>query len=208
MTASNFKLGLTYVLAFEGGYVNHPKDPGGATNKGITQNVYDAYRRVLGLPTQSVAGISSGEAAAIYRQQYWQAILGDKLPTGVDYALFDFAVNSGVSRAVKTLQSVLGVDADGHMGFVTMSRLDSWQPERLIVDLCERRIKFVKGLETFDTFGKGWLRRIQGNKAGAQPGNDNGVIDYATNMLKPIAVLPLPKSIGALINEPQTAKAA
>lgn len=208
MTAANFKPSLTLVLAHEGGYVNHPRDPGGATNKGVTQVVYDAYRKLNGLPAKPVSDLSLGEAAAIYRQQYWAGIQGDKLPAGVDYAVFDFAVNSGVSRAAKYLQQCLGVADDGHLGSITLAKLAGINDtEFLIEKLCEKRVAFLRSLGTFDVFGKGWLRRVNGLKTGAQPGADDGVVDYAVNMLRQDRALPLPKFIGALVGEPQSAKA-
>lgn len=206
MSAANFKPSLTLVLSHEGGYVNHPKDPGGATDKGITQRVYDAYRRLNGLKVQSVAKITLGEAAAIYKQQYWNAILADRLPVGVDYAAFDFAVNSGVGRAVRYLQLCVGVAVDGHLGNVTILAINEASPQELILNLCSRRMGFLKSLDTYATFGRGWRRRVIGNQDGAQH-DDIGVIDYAMNMAGANMILPKPKAIGALIGEPQTAKA-
>lgn len=207
MTASTFKQALALVLAHEGGYVNHPKDPGGATNKGVTQRVYNAWRKLSGLPAQSVANITPGEAAAIYKQQYWNPIQGDKLPTGVDYAVFDFAVNSGVDRASRYLQAAIGADVDGHIGALTMVDLRDDDPEKVIVRLCANRMAFLRSLGTFATFGRGWTRRVVGSQDGFQA-SDNGVIDYAINMLRadPVA-LPKPTFIGGKVNEPQTAKA-
>lgn len=207
MTVANFKPALALVLAHEGGYVNHPRDPGGATNKGVTQKVYDAYRDLMGVARQSVANISLGEAAAIYRQQYAEAIKFDRLPAGIDYAVFDFAVNSGVKRAAKFMQRRLGVEADGHIGLITLTKLAKVNDvEGFISGLCADRVDFLRGLDTFDTFGRGWLRRVCGRFDGYQ-GNDNGVIDYAINMHRQGATLALPKYIGAHVGEPQTAKA-
>jgi lysozyme family protein len=206
VTASNFKPSLTYTLAFEGGYVNHPKDPGGPTNRGITQAVYDAYRKLNGLAPKSVSLISLGEVAAIYKQQYWNAVLGDSLPIGVDYAVFDFAVNSGVARASRYLQLALGVMADGHIGYQTQVALGQADPQALIIRLCADRMAFLKGLDTYATFGKGWARRVIGAQSGYQK-DDTGVIDYAMNMAGAQLSMQPPKPIGALIGEPQTAKA-
>src|SRR5690349_19262882 len=101
MSASNFRTSLGLVLAHEGGYVNHPKDPGGATNFGVTQKVYDAFRKYHGLKTQSVKLIATSEVSDIYNRNYWKLCRADSLPCGLDYAVFDFDVNSGVSRAVR-----------------------------------------------------------------------------------------------------------
>ena len=112
---------LALVLVHEGGYVNHPKDPGGETNRGVTRRVYDAYRKSVGKHVQSVRYISDAEVAAIYRRDYWDACAAPNLPRGVDYATFDGSVNSGVSRGVRWLQSALGIKADGKAGPATIA---------------------------------------------------------------------------------------
>ncbi len=162
---ANFEKALAYVLEHEGGYVNHPRDPGGATNKGVTQAVYDGYRKMRGRGLQSVKFISDEELQAIYKFQYWDAVRGDLLPTGVDYAVFDFAVNSGVKRASKYLQAVVGVAQDGIIGARTIAAVDS--PPATINALCDRRMGFLRNLKTFLTFGRGWTRRVQGVRAHA-----------------------------------------
>lgn len=162
---ANFEKALALVLEHEGGYVNHPKDPGGATMKGVTQAVYDAYRKLRGRGVQSVKLISEEELRAIYKFQYWDKVQGDFLPAGVDYAVFDFAVNSGVSRAAKYLQAVLGVAQDGQIGAKTLAAITS--PANTINALCDRRVGFLRNLKTFLTFGKGWTRRVQGVRAHA-----------------------------------------
>jgi len=156
---ANFEKALALVLEHEGGYVNHPKDPGGATMKGVTQAVYDAYRKMRGRPNQSVRLITDEELRAIYKFQYWDRVHGDFLPTGLDYAVFDFAVNSGVGRASKYLQAVLGVAQDGVIGAKTIAAISS--PRNTINALCDRRMGFLRNLKTFLTFGKGWARRVQ-----------------------------------------------
>ncbi|MES2783009.1 MAG: glycoside hydrolase family 108 protein [Pseudomonadota bacterium] len=162
---SNFEKSLAYVLEHEGGYVNHPRDPGGATNKGVTQAVYDAYRKTRGRGQQPVKFISEAEVRAIYKFQYWDRVHGDLLPLGVDYAVFDFAVNSGVGRASKYLQAVLGVSQDGQIGALTLAAIAN--AARTINALCDRRMGFLRNLRTFLTFGKGWTRRVQGVRAHA-----------------------------------------
>jgi lysozyme family protein len=162
---ANFEKALALVLEHEGGYVNHPKDPGGATMKGVTQAVYDAYRKLRGRGLLSVKHITDEELRAIYKFQYWDKVQGDFLPAGVDYAVFDFAVNSGVSRAAKYLQAVLGVAQDGQIGAKTIAAITS--PAYTINALCDRRVGFLRNLKTFLTFGKGWTRRVQGVRAHA-----------------------------------------
>ncbi len=162
---ANFEKALAYVLEHEGGYVNHPRDPGGATNKGVTQAVYDSYRKMRGRGQQSVKFITDEELRAIYKFQYWDKVQADHLPSGVDYAVFDFAVNSGVGRASKYLQAVVGVPQDGQIGARTIAAIDS--PVRVINALCDRRMGFLRNLKTFLTFGRGWTRRVQGVRAHA-----------------------------------------
>lgn len=162
---TNFEMALAYVLEHEGGYVNHPRDPGGATNKGVTQAVYDGYRKMRGRGIQSVKFISEEEVRAIYKFQYWDRVQGDMLPAGVDYAVFDFAVNSGVGRASKYLQAVVGVAQDGIIGARTVAAVTN--PAATINALCDRRMGFLRNLKTFLTFGRGWTRRVQGVRAHA-----------------------------------------
>jgi lysozyme family protein len=158
----NFGKSLAAVLVHEGGYSNHPRDPGGATMKGVTQRVYDAWRKNNGRPIQSVKNITQQEIEAIYYQQYWIMVRGDQLPSGLDYAVFDYAVNSGPSRAIKDLQRVLGVAIDGAPGNVTISTALAGDTKKLINSLCDRRLAFVKALSTWPTFGRGWSSRISG----------------------------------------------
>lgn len=167
MTATNFPQSLSYVLENEGGYVNHPADPGGATNKGVTQAVYDDWRAARGIMKQSVRLIAPPEVSAIYRKQYWDAVSGDKLPSGLDYAVFDFAVNSGVNRAARYLQKCLGfATQDGKIGPQTLGAIKD--PGALIDALCDRRRAFLQQLPTFGHFGKGWMRRVDQVEARAK----------------------------------------
>ena len=133
--------------------------------KGVTQAVYDSYRKMRGRGHQSVKFISDDELRAIYKFQYWDRVQGDLLPTGVDYAVFDFAVNSGVGRASKYLQAVVGVAQDGIIGARTGAAVND--PVRTINALCGRRMGFLRNLRTFMTFGRGWTRRVQGVRAHA-----------------------------------------
>lgn len=157
---ANFDDALKEVLKHEGGYVNHPKDPGGATNKGITQKTYDAWRKKQKLPTRSVREIERDEVEEIYRHQYWDKVRGDDLPSGVDYAVFDFAVNSGPARAAKCLQGILGVEVDGKIGPQTLAAADGADDIYVIESLCDRRMMFLQDLSSWPTFGKGWTRRV------------------------------------------------
>ena len=167
MVSANFNKSLSLVLRHEGGYVNNPNDPGGATNKGITQYTYDAYRGANNLPTRSVKSITDSELKEIYNRRYWDAIAGDYLPEGVDYAVFDFAVNSGPSRAVKFLQNVVGVDQDGAVGKITLGAVSRYKPTTIIERLCDKRLAWLKTLKTWVHFGNGWSRRVKEVKADA-----------------------------------------
>ena len=160
MTASNFKSALKRVLAHEGGWANHPKDPGGATMKGVTQATYNAFRASEGHANRSVRFISNVELEMIYRRKYWDLVRADDLPSGVDFATFDYAVNSGPSRAVKDMQRALGCSVDGIIGPSTLRAVGAADDERLINDLCDRRLRFLKSLRTWSTFGNGWGRRV------------------------------------------------
>lgn len=206
MSDNNFKPSLQLVLAHEGGFSNHPRDPGGATNKGVTQKVYDAYRKSRGLALRSVRFIEDSELDAIYRLSYWNKVDGDRLPAGIDYAVFDYAVNSGVSKAVKDLQrtvnamlpkSTPSLKVDGILGDTTLSAVCDQAAEQeidFIHEYCARRMKFLKSLSTFSDFGKGWTRRVLGDKPNytADEG-DHGVIDYAVKMAKEDLQYPLSK---------------
>lgn len=169
MTAKNFATALKNVLVHEGGYVNHPKDPGGATNQGVTQAVYDSYRKSLGKATQSVKNLQPAERDAIYRRRYWDVIKGDDLPDGVDYVVFDGGVNSGNIQSGKWLQRALGDSykglIDGQVGPETIRAVKAYpNHDRLIANICEQRMKFLKALKTWSTFGKGWTARVSNVK--------------------------------------------
>lgn len=182
MTSSNFETSTGWALIHEGGYVNNPKDPGGATNKGVTQETYDGYRDRMSKQRQSVRSITMTEVMSIYKTQYWDRIFGDALPAGLDYAMYDFSINSGPSRAVKFLQEILGVKVDGVMGNITLGAIQRHDDiSGLIQELCLKRLNWMKRLSTFKTFGKGWTRRVMGDIVeGVQAGTDSGVIDRAT----------------------------
>lgn len=159
MTASNYERAFALVLKEEGGYVDHPKDPGGATNLGVTIGVLSEWR---GHPVSKadVKALGKQEAGDIYHVNYWNKVKGDKLPAGLDYAVFDFAVNSGISRAAKHLQACLGVGQDGVIGTETINAAAKADVAETINALCDRRLSFLRGLSTWSTFGKGWNSRV------------------------------------------------
>lgn len=158
MAKGNFKTCLAVTLSHEGGWSDHPKDPGGATMKGITLARYRQHK-----PSATKADlrkITDAEVEYIYRADYWVAVKGEDLPYGVDLAVFDFGVNSGPARSKKYLQAVLGVAQDGIIGTQTLAAVKAADPVQVVKKLCARRLAFVRGLSTFSVFGKGWTRRI------------------------------------------------
>ncbi|MFG1301701.1 glycosyl hydrolase 108 family protein [Xanthobacter sp. V3C-3] len=163
MAKDSFAPALAAVLRHEGGYSNHPADPGGPTMKGVIQRVYDAYRRARNMPTRPVRQIEEDELREIYRRQYWDAVRADELPAGIDYVVFDGAVNSGPAQSAKWLQRALGLEADGAVGEVTLAAARATAeaaPGRLVDDICDRRLAMLKALSTWPVFGRGWGRRV------------------------------------------------
>lgn len=171
----------SYVLASEGGYVNHPRDPGKATNMGITIATLRAWRGTK-VTNEDVRNLTQAEALAIYKAQYWDTVRADLLPLGLDYLTFDYGVNSGPARAIKDLQRTVGVDDDGVIGQKTLSKIREYIAANGIQNLLNayatRRWNFVQGLSTFSTFGNGWRRRIWGEQMGMQA-SDSGAADRA-----------------------------
>lgn len=161
---STLNTALRLSTGHEGGYVNHPRDPGGPTNHGITQATLSAFigRKAT---IADVQNLKKATAAIIYERSYWAPISGDKLPAGLDYAVFDFGVNSGPSRAIKTLQKLLpGVTADGVVGPKTLAGIAAYAGgiEALIRAYCDARMKYLRELRTWPDFGRGWTRRVTG----------------------------------------------
>lgn len=175
MASANFKAALEHVLVYEGGYSNHPKDPGGVTLEGVIQRVYDGYRKRKGKPQQALKASMRKTAAwknerdDIYREQYWNMIRGDEMPDGIDFVVFDGAVNSGPSQSAKWLQRALGVTADGNIGEATLAAINAHSNhDKLVADICGRRMAFLQQLKTFKTFGKGWTARLTSVKSTGQ----------------------------------------
>jgi lysozyme family protein len=159
MTAANYDASLAQVLKWEGGYSNHPADPGGPTNFGITLTDYRRYLK----PDATVADVramSVEQAKAIYRSHYWNAMRCDELPAGVDYCLFDYAVNSGTGRAPKVLQRCLAIGVSGAMDAATIAAARKADGKALIEAICDERLRFLRGLKIWPTFAAGWSRRV------------------------------------------------
>ena len=154
----NFDKCLEMLLSHEGGFVNHPDDPGGITNLGVTKKVYDEW---IGRESteQEMRDLTPEDVGPIYKKNYWDRIKGDLLPSGVDWCAFDWAVNSGKSRPSKAIQRAVGATQDGAIGPATIGLIMEKDPEEIINYVYGVRQDFYKGLKTFETFGRGWTRR-------------------------------------------------
>lgn len=164
-TERGFDRALPLVLAHEGGYVDHPSDPGGATNLGITRKTLARWRKIspfTDLSKSEVKALTNAAVAPIYRAFYWDEIRGDDLPDGLDYAVFDYAVNSGPGRAAMALQRLVGAADDGEIGPLTLAAVAKRKPADLINALCDERMALLRRLSTFPVFGKGWMSRVSG----------------------------------------------
>jgi lysozyme family protein len=155
----NFDRALRLVLVHEGGFSDHPRDPGGATMKGVTLNT---FRRHFGSDktVDDLRNITQEQLGQVYRSGYWDKCKGDELASGVDYAVFDSAVNSGPGRAARWLQAAVGAKPDGAIGPNTLGQVATHEPPAIIDELCDNRLTFLRGLDTFSTFGRGWTRRV------------------------------------------------
>jgi uncharacterized protein (TIGR02594 family) len=166
MTASTYDEALKRVLAHEGGYTNHPSDPGGPTNWGIT--IQDARKYWKARATAAdVQAMPVAVAKDIYRTRYAAPLRYDELPAGVDYAVLDYGINSGIARSAKVLQRIVGVEADGEIGDVTLAAVRARDPKVLVAAICDERMAFLQGLKTWPTFGRGWGRRVAEVRAAA-----------------------------------------
>lgn len=166
MSAASYPEAIRRLLASEGGYVNHPSDPGGPTNFGITLADYRRYMK----PDATAADVRAmkvEEAKAIYREKYWRAVRSDDLPAGVDYCVFDYAVNSGTGRVPKVLQRVLSIGVTGRMDEATVAAVRKREARDVIQAICDERLRFLQGLKTWPVFGKGWSRRVGEVRAAA-----------------------------------------
>lgn len=152
----NFARSLDLIFQHEGGYGDHPSDPGGATNLGITRAVLASWR---GRPVSKadVRALTRAEAAKIYEAKYWVPAACDRLPTGLDLAVFDCAVNQGLGRAVKLLQQAAKVKVDGKIGPIT---LDAVKPDLLPEYMALRMQHYGSLTAMFPVFGLGWSRRL------------------------------------------------
>jgi lysozyme family protein len=154
----NFDKCMSMLLKHEGGYVNHPSDPGGMTNLGITKRTYDEYHGT-DIDEEGMRNLTKDDVIPIYRENYWNRCRCQDLPSGVDWAVFDFAVNAGTGRAAKALQKAVEVEQDGSIGPLTLMKVKHHEVVNIINRIATYREQFYRSLSTFDTFGKGWIRR-------------------------------------------------
>ena len=155
---------LAETLEQEGGYSNDPGDPGGPTKYGIT--IWDVRLYVNPHATAAdVKALTLDQAKAIYKSKYWDAVSGDELPQGVDFAVFDYGVNSGIHRAAMVLQRLVGVPDDGVIGPVTLAATAKFAPADLGAKIWDERLRFLQSLHTWPLFGRGWGRRCVEGKA-------------------------------------------
>lgn len=156
----NFNASLARLLEHEGGYTNHPSDPGGPTNFGITIHDYRKYIDANGTASD-VKSMSVEQAKTIYRQKYWDAQKCDELPSGVDYAVFDYGVNSGIGRSGKVLRRLLDLPDNTHVvTAAVVAAANGADASALVNKICDERLAFLRRLKTWPTFGKGWGRRV------------------------------------------------
>ena len=164
---NNWESSLEKILHHEGGYVNHPKDPGGETNLGVTKRVYEEWGG-----TKDMKDLLVEDVNPIYKKNYWDKCKCDDLPNGLDLCVFDFGVNAGPGRAAKFLQRMIGTTVDGGIGPNTLKAVDTYVEETGLETAIENyqsaRQSYYEELSTFDTFGKGWTRRVEETTASAK----------------------------------------
>ncbi|BCG72349.1 hypothetical protein MesoLj113a_35070 [Mesorhizobium sp. 113-1-2] len=185
----NFARALSLVLKSEGGWSDNPADPGGATMKGVTLANFRRYVKA-DASKADLRKIGDDQVATVYRRFYWDAVLGAELPDGVDFAVFDFAVNSGPGRAAKYLQASVGVSQDGRIGPATLAAARA-KPAGVVIDqLCDARLAFLKRLPTWATFGRGWSDRVRSVRAEALLMSDPATVSAP---VKPAMPEPAPR---------------
>lgn len=162
----NWDKAFELVLKHEGGFTNHPRDPGGMTNLGVTKRVWEEWvgREV---DEAEMRALTPDLVKPLYKKNYWDKIKGDDLPDGLDYAAYDLAVNSGTGRSSKYLQQIAGVPADGIIGPKSLEAIKACPADEAVDALCDMRLDFLQKLPTWGTFGKGWERRVDEVKATA-----------------------------------------
>jgi lysozyme family protein len=156
---SNWDNAFKMMLASEGGYVNHPSDPGGMTNLGVTKRVWEEWTGKESNEAEMRA-LTPEMVEPLYKKRFWDACRCDEMPSGIDYLVFDFAVNAGPGRSAKILQTAVGVTPDGGIGPMTLAAVNKFESDELIEKFSQAKEDFYRSLNTFETFGKGWLNRV------------------------------------------------
>ena len=196
MAAKNYPEALSRVLAHEGGYTNHPQDPGGPTNWGITIKDAQMYWK-RSATAADVKAMPRSVACDIYRQKYWDAQNCDKLPSGVDYIVFDYGVNSGIGRSGRVLRRIVGLPSS--TSTVTndvLAAAAARSPDKLVDALCDERLKFLMSLKTWKTFGGGWGRRVKESRAAAHQMIAKDTAGQDPISAQPPLVTPPPAAVG------------
>ena len=157
---SNWRNCFHLMLKSEGGYADLKGDPGGKTNLGVTQATWENWVGRLS-NEKEMRNLTPAMVEPLYKKKYWDACKCDDLPNGIDYLVFDFAVNAGVGRSAKTLQKVVDVNPDGAIGAITLSAVSKNKPKDIINKFSDEKVSFYKSLPTFPLFGNGWLNRVE-----------------------------------------------
>lgn len=169
----NFEKCLALLLQHEGGFVNDSRDNGGMTNLGVTIRVWEEW---VGHPVseKEMRNLTPLMVGPLYKRKYWDAVRADELESGLDYSVFDVAVNSGVGRAIKLLQSCVGATPDGGFGSITMALVKQQDTKRLIEAFTAKRLEFLQSLKSYAVFGTGWTRRtVEVNKKSLELAENN-----------------------------------
>lgn len=190
----SFELVLPHVFNSEGGLSMDRNDRGnwttGVIGKGELKGTNHGIS-AMSFPNVDIASLTKEKAESIYKKQYWDAVAGDDLPSGLDYSVFDFAVNSGAPRAVKFLQRLIGAKPDGHVGMKTLAALEGKDIVAIIETYNAKRLKFMKSLRTWNLYGNGWERRVNHVRDLSHDLSD-GKIDGKISMPAIAPVAPVP----------------
>jgi lysozyme family protein len=158
-----FDKALAVILHHEGGYVNHPRDPGGITNLGVTKNTWESWvKRAVTVP--EMRALTPKHVAPLYKARYWDALRCDEIPAGLALCMFDFGVNAGPARAARYAQMMVGAGQDGKIGPRSIEAIKAFVAQHgeaeAVRQYQEARRGYYRRLPTFSTFGRGWLRRV------------------------------------------------
>lgn len=200
MTRSTLPVALDLLFGHEGGYVNAKTDSGGPTKYGITHKTLAAHRGVASVTAEQVRAMTKAEAVEIYARSYWGPSGGDLLPPGLDYMAFDFGVNSGPTRAVRTLQitlrdaSVYKGAIDGHCGEQTVAAVNAYPGglAKLMRDYADARMSYLRSLggkKGFGPNGRGWTIRVTGKDPLGKWKDQPGVIGNALRLANDVGTV-------------------